>query len=113
MAYYANSEFKGLFMPTRNVVITERHAKLIDRLVAEGRFQNGSEVLREGLRLVEARQAGEEAKLKALREAVQVGIDDIEAGRFYDFKSWDEFNNALDEWTEEALNEPALKPAAE
>src|SRR3546814_10462344 len=61
-------------MPTRNVVITQHQSDLVDRLVATGRYQNASEVLRDGLRLVEAREADEAARLAALREAVQVGI---------------------------------------
>ncbi len=43
-------------MPTRNVVLTEHQSALIDRLVAEGRYQNASEAMREGLRLVEERE---------------------------------------------------------
>jgi putative addiction module CopG family antidote len=50
-------------MPTGNVVLTEPHEEVIDRLVTSGRYQNASEVLREGLRLVEQREAGEEARL--------------------------------------------------
>ena len=57
-------------MPTRNVVLTDRQAEMIERLVAEGRYQNASEVLREGLRLIERRDAEDEARLVALRAAV-------------------------------------------
>jgi len=53
--------------------------------VASGRY--ASEVLREGLRLVEDREAEEKARLKALREAARTGIADIEAGRFRSFES--------------------------
>jgi antitoxin ParD1/3/4 len=74
-------------VPTRNVVLTDHQSDLIEKLVESGRYQNASEVLREGLRLIESREAEEKAKLKALREAVQVGIDDIEAGRYRTFKS--------------------------
>lgn len=77
-------------MPTRNVVITDHQAELIDRLVASGRYQNASEVLRAGLRAVEQDEAEHEAKLVALRAAVQVGIDDMEAGRYRDFDSMDD-----------------------
>ena len=62
-------------MPTRNVVITDHQAKLIDSLVECGRYQNASEVLREGIRLIEEREQEQAAKLEALRAAVQVGID--------------------------------------
>jgi antitoxin ParD1/3/4 len=43
-------------MPTRNVVLTDHQARMVEQLVASGRYQNASEVLREGLRLVEQRQ---------------------------------------------------------
>jgi len=69
-------------MPTRNVVLTDRQAKIVEKLVASGRYQNASEVLREGLRLIERQDAEDKARLKALREAARVGMADIEAGRF-------------------------------
>jgi antitoxin ParD1/3/4 len=71
-------------MPTRNVVLTDHHEDVIDRLVKSGRYQNASEVLRDGLRLVEKREALEAAKLTALQEAARVGFRDIEEGRFVD-----------------------------
>jgi antitoxin ParD1/3/4 len=69
-------------MPTRNVVLTEHHEKVIESLVGSGRYQNASEVLREGLRLVEQREATETAKLEALRRAAEVGWLDVDAGRY-------------------------------
>ena len=69
-------------MPTRNVVLTDHHEEVIDRLVTSGRYQNASEVLREGLRLVEQREALDAAKLAALQEAARIGFADIDQGRF-------------------------------
>ena len=69
-------------MPTRNVVLTDHQAALVEQLVTSGRYQNASEVLREGLRLVEQREAEDAHRLEALRVAVQLGAADIEAGRF-------------------------------
>ncbi len=69
-------------MPTRNVVLTDHQASLVEQLVASGRYQNASEVLRDGLRMVERRETEDASRLAALRIAVQAGIDDIEAGRF-------------------------------
>ncbi len=71
-------------MPTRNVVVTEHQQELIESLVASGRYQNASEVLREGLRLVEQHEAEGAEKLRLLREAVQAGFADIAAGRYID-----------------------------
>ncbi len=69
-------------MPTRNVVLTDHHEKVIDKLVKSGRYQNASEVLRDGLRLVEQREAREAAKLKILQEAARSGFSDIDSGRY-------------------------------
>ncbi|MEA3276265.1 MAG: type II toxin-antitoxin system ParD family antitoxin [Pseudomonadota bacterium] len=69
-------------MPTRNVVLTDHQESLIGSLVDSGRFQNASEVLREGLRLVEQQEAEDAARLEALRQAVDIGIRDIDEGRY-------------------------------
>ena len=74
-------------MPTRNVVLTDHQALLVEQLVSSGRYQNASEVLREGLRLVEQREVEDAYRLEALRAAAQVGLSDIEAGRFKAFDS--------------------------
>jgi antitoxin ParD1/3/4 len=69
-------------MPTRNVVLTDHHEKVISDLLASGRYQNASEVLREGLRLIEERDSRDAAKLKLLQEAARAGFADFDAGRF-------------------------------
>jgi len=74
-------------MPTRNVVITEHQQELIESLVGSGRYQNASEVLREGLRLIEEREVNEAAKLQALREAAQVGWDAYASGQYIEIKN--------------------------
>ena len=74
-------------MPTRNVVLTDHQAHLVEKLVSSGRYQNASEVLREGLRLIEDREAQDSARLHALREAARVGMADIDAVRFRSFDS--------------------------
>jgi|AntAceMinimDraft_1070359.scaffolds.fasta_scaffold00651_15 antitoxin ParD1/3/4 len=72
-------------MPTRNVVLTDHQTTLVEQLVISGRYQNASEVLREGLRLVEQRDAEDAYRLEALRAAVQVGVAEIAADRFKSF----------------------------
>ena len=73
-------------MPTRNVVLTPHHERVIETLVASCRYQNASEVLREGLRLVEDRETRESARLQALMEAARLGFEDIDQGRFNDVR---------------------------
>jgi antitoxin ParD1/3/4 len=53
-----------------NVSIGERWETFIDAIVKQGRYSSASEVVREGLRLVEER----EAKLTALRETLAASI---------------------------------------
>ena len=76
-------------MPTRNIVLTERHQQTIERLVASGRYQNASEVLREGLRLLERRETEDEAKLAALRAAAAVGFAELDAGQYDELREED------------------------
>jgi antitoxin ParD1/3/4 len=82
-------------LPTRNVVLTDRHEKLIADLVSSGRYQNASEILRDGLRLIEERDRREAAKLQALREAAQLGIDAIERGEYKEFDSFEELDDYI------------------
>ncbi|QIK66852.1 type II toxin-antitoxin system ParD family antitoxin [Nocardioides sp. HDW12B] len=71
-------------MATRNVVLTQHQHELVEQLVSSGRYQNASEVLREGLRLLEREHAEDEARLAALRRAADLGWSDVVAGRFDD-----------------------------
>jgi antitoxin ParD1/3/4 len=63
-------------MATRNVVLTETQSDLVDRLVASGRYQNASEALRAGLRLLER----EEAELGDLRARLSIGLEQARKG---------------------------------
>lgn len=90
-------------MPTRNVVLTDHQTHLIEQLVDSGRYQNASEVLREGLRMVERREQEDELRLTRLREAVQLGIDDFEAGRFQSFDSAEALSRHLKGLADEVI----------
>lgn len=65
-------------MPTRNVVLTDHLAGVVDGLVASGRYQNASEAIREGVRLLER----EEAEMAAFLERIMVGYEQAERGEF-------------------------------
>ena len=51
----------------------------VNKLVEEGRYNSKSEVLREGIRLVQDR----ESRLATLQAALAKGMADIEAGRVH------------------------------
>ncbi len=72
-------------MPTRNVVLTDQQAELVEKLVGSGRYQNASEVLRDGLRLLHRRELEETAKLEALRGAFDEAEAAVAAGDISDY----------------------------
>lgn len=90
-------------MPTRNVVLTNHQASFVEQLVTSGRYQNVSEVLREGLRLVEQREVEDASRLEILRSAVRAGIEDIEAGRFITFDTQESLRTHLKSITAKSI----------
>lgn len=73
-----------VLVATRNVVLSQHQHELVESLVASGRYQNASEVLREGLRVLERQETEDAAKVAVLREAVEKGWSDLAAERFDD-----------------------------
>lgn len=55
----------------------------VTKLVASGRYNSKSEVLREGIRLLQER----ESKLKALDAMITRGLSDVSGGRVIDAQS--------------------------
>ena len=79
-------------MTTRNVVLTEAQSSLVDSLVATGRYQNASEALRAGLRLLER----EENEIRALRNQLTSGLAQARAGDFAQGSGEDAIRRAFD-----------------
>ena len=94
-------------MPTRNVVLTKRQEKLIETLVGSGRYQNASEVLRDGLRLVEQRDAEDAAKLEVLREAARIGVAALDRGEFKEFENIEDLQVYLNDLAEKVISTTA------
>lgn len=86
-------------MPTRNISLTDHFDRFIESGIAAGRYQNASEVVRAALRLLEQEEAEHAEKLKRLREAVQVGLDDSARG---DVVQVEDLDALMDELGEEA-----------
>lgn len=55
--------------------IGKHFEELVDSLIESGRYATASEVMREGLRLVEEREERRKTKLNALRAEIQKGFD--------------------------------------
>jgi antitoxin ParD1/3/4 len=60
-------------MPTRNVNLTEELDRFLLKKVKSGRYENASEVVRAALRTLEREEQQYEAKLAALRTAIDEG----------------------------------------
>lgn len=63
-------------MATRNVVLTDAQSAMIDRLIESGRYQNASEAMRAGLRLLER----EEEEIESLRKRLSAGLEEARRG---------------------------------
>lgn len=77
----------SLLMKNTSVTLGDHFDQFIADQLAIGRYRSASEILREGLRLLEER----ETRLVALREALRMG----EASGFGDF-SFEDLKQALD-----------------
>lgn len=61
---------------------------LIDGLVESGRYASASEVMREGLRLIEEREEQRKVRLEALRAEIQKGFDSGPMEEVEDVRKW-------------------------
>ena len=67
-----------------NVSLSPELETLINKKVESGLYNSASEVVREGLRLLEHRDDVRHAKLERLRADIQKGLEEIDAGHVYD-----------------------------
>ena len=79
-------------MSTRNVVLTDHQDRLVENLVASGRYQNASEALRAGLRLLEQ----EETALQELKDRLARSVVQADRGEFAEGTPDQIFERALD-----------------
>jgi antitoxin ParD1/3/4 len=74
-------------MPTRaslNVSLTPELEQFVQSRVASGRYQTASEVVREGLRLLEERELARATALKELRAKIRRGVEQADRGELLD-----------------------------
>jgi antitoxin ParD1/3/4 len=78
-----------------NVSLTPELEASIDARVASGRYQSASEVVRAGLRLLEAEEQQREAALAEVRQKIEVGLEQIRRGEVFDGEAvFDELDKA-------------------
>lgn len=63
-----------------NISLTKELEELVTTKVASGRYHSASEVVREGLRLLEEHDLLRQARIEQLRKDIQVGIDQLDRG---------------------------------
>jgi antitoxin ParD1/3/4 len=64
-----------------NVSLTRQLQEFIEKKVRTGKYQTASEVVREGLRLLEDRDTQRDLQLRRLRAEIRVGLDQVEKGQ--------------------------------
>lgn len=67
-------------MATRNISLTDRLDQFVEERVESGAYQNASEVVRAGLRLLLEQSDAHAARLARLRAAIQDGVDELDRG---------------------------------
>lgn len=67
-----------------NVSLTPELERLVQEKVKSGRYLSASEVVREGLRLLEERDRLYQARLADLQQEITLGIESSERGEVYD-----------------------------
>ena len=70
-------------MPT-SVALGSHFEEFVRKLLSSGRFNNTSEVVRAGLRLLEDDERLREIRRKDLKVAIQEGVDSEDAGSIED-----------------------------
>ena len=80
---------------TKNVVLTDHHRSFVDRLLESGRYQNASEVMRDGLRALEDRIKREEAELAEIQSRIGRSLDQLDRGEYAEGNVEDVFDRAL------------------
>jgi antitoxin ParD1/3/4 len=96
-------------MPTRNVNLTDHMDQFIEAGISTGQFSDASEVVREGLRLLEQRDLQNKAKLEWLRSAAKEGFDSIDRGEGIEFESIDDLEAYIHRIGEEVSAEIAVE----
>ena len=80
---------------TKNVVLTDHHQHFVERLLASGRYQNASEVMREGLRALEDRIKREETELAEIQDRIGRSLDQLDNGQFAEGTVEEAFDRAF------------------
>jgi len=76
--YWEARCFWGYFM---NISLTPELERLVDEKVKSGRYASASEVIREGLRLLEEQEEMKQHRLAEIRQKIDRGLDQLDKGQ--------------------------------
>ncbi|BBK33339.1 putative addiction module CopG family antidote [Stella humosa] len=85
---------------TRSFTISDEHDRLIDELIADGRYKNPRDVIAAALNLIEE----QEIRRAALHAAIDVGVKEIERGEGISFDDIKDLEAYLIQITDPILN---------
>jgi antitoxin ParD1/3/4 len=69
---------------TLNISLTPELEEFVASQVGSGRYQSASEVVRQGLRLLQDQEITREAQLEGLRHQIQIGLDQADRRELLD-----------------------------
>lgn len=69
---------------TLNISLTPELEEYVAARVSSGRYQSASEVVRQGLRLLQEQEMTHEAHLERLRSQIDLGLDQARRGELMD-----------------------------
>jgi len=82
-------------MSTRNINLTEHFDRFVEEQVETGRYENASEVLRAGLRLLEQQTQAAAQRLALLRGLASDGFRALDQGEGLNLSSASELRDAI------------------
>ena len=74
-------------MPTQTINLTNELNSFVKAQIAQGHYKNASEVHQAALSLLALHEENRQLRMEKLRQEVQLGLDDIKAGRFTEYES--------------------------
>jgi len=70
-----------------NVSLTPALEKYVQQQVEAQRYQTASEVIRHAIRMMQEAEAYDKARLEALRQDIQAGIDQLDRGEYIEIRN--------------------------
>lgn len=67
-----------------NIILTPKQEEFVNKLVEEGKYLSASDVIVEGIRLLEERYIVYQARLAELQKEIDIGMEQLERGERID-----------------------------